>query len=370
MAYEIISGDCHLDPEYLPPETFVERAPASMKERVPRVVEKDGGAYWMAGEQTLGLWGAAYLKQNLARTRRGQAMLAAGFAEEGLHPSDPDKRIEDMERDGVDAELIYGPLRRWKYMASVDPDLGQMVCSLYNDYIAEFCASRPGRFYALAAVPPDDLEAIVSEIERAAGLNLSGLEVALHDPDKPAWDAYWDPLWAAAARHRLPVHIHIPAARDRIEASTSLTDRAAWMSSMPMNMGYTLASIILGGVLDRHPEAQVVMAESGIGWVPYLLDRMDYEWADSYDQWKDLTPTPPSETFRKQGYATFQQDEAGPQLAALYPDNFIWGSDYPHLDGVWPDSAAILSKTMDSLDADLRRKLTRDNAARLYRMNV
>ena len=369
MPHDIISADCHLDPEYLPPEVFVERAPTGMQDRVPRVIEKDGASYWMTGDQTLGLWGSAYLKQNLARTRRGQAMLAAGFAE-GLRPSDPDKRIEDMERDGVDAELIYGPLRRWKYMATVEPDLAQVVCSIYNEFMAELCASRPGRFYALAAVPPDDLEAIVSEIDHAAELKLSGLEVSLHDPDKPAWDSYWDPLWEAAARHRLPVHIHIPAARDRIAASTSLADRAAWMSSMPMNMGYTLASIIFGGVLDRHPQAQVVMAESGTGWIPYLIARMDYEWEDSYDQWKDLTPNPPSEAFRRQVYATFQEDVAGPQLASMYPDNFLWGSDYPHLDGVWPDSAAILEKTMGSLDPALKRKMTRDNAAALYRMKV
>ena len=152
----------YLDPEYLRPETFVERAPTKMKDRMPRVVEKDGGAYWMAGEQTLGAWGATQMKANLERTRRGQAMLAAGFVVEDLRPSDPDKRIEDLERDGVDAELIYGPLRRWRYMTTVEPQLGQLVCSLYNEFIAELCASRPGRFYALAAVPPDDLEAIVN----------------------------------------------------------------------------------------------------------------------------------------------------------------------------------------------------------------
>src|SRR5205807_2482865 len=101
--------------------------------------------------------------------------------------------------------------------------------------------------------------------------------------------------------------------------------------------------------LERHPDLQVVIAESGTGWVPYLLDRMDYEWQDSYADWKDLCSIPPSELFRRQMFATFQEDHIGPQLAHLYPDNFMWGSDYPHADGLWPDSQQKIQETMSRL---------------------
>ena len=78
----------------------------------------------------------------------------------------------------------------------------------------------------------------------------------------------------------------------------------------------------------------------------------------------------PSELFRRQMYATFQEDAIGPQLAHLYPKNFMWGSDYPHADGIWPDSHAIITRTMGELDGALRTRIVRDNAVELYKMSA
>jgi predicted TIM-barrel fold metal-dependent hydrolase len=367
MPYRIISADCHMDSEFLPRDTFTARVPGSLKERVPQVRDTGDRTTWFAGDVKLGDWGFYRTKARVNVGKRSAAMLAAGFDPEQLRPSNPALRIEDQDRDGVDAELLYGPLRRWKYLAPLPPDAAAATCAAYNQWIAEFCASRPGRFFALGGVPIDDVQAIVRELRHIAELGLAGAEVPFTG-STPVWDPSWEPLWAAAADLDVPIHVHVPAVPTTI--NPALPSRAVFLCTSPMNLKDTLASVIFSGALERHPNLKVVMAESGTGWIPYLLDRMDYEWEDAYVDWKALCATKPSEQFRRQMFATFQEDHIGPQLAHLYPDSFMWGSDYPHADGIWPDSQQKIRETMGRLDEGLRTKLLRDNAARLYHIDV
>ena len=110
---------------------------------------------------------------------------------------------------------------------------------------------------------------------------------------------------------------------------------------------------------------RVVIGESGIGWIPYVLDHMDLEWED---QFKDLTlRMRPSEYWRRQCRATYQTDRIGIKLLdELGADTVMWGSDFPHPDGVWPDSQEFIRRELEHLPADLRRKIVFDNAAMLY----
>jgi predicted TIM-barrel fold metal-dependent hydrolase len=126
-----------------------------------------------------------------------------------------------------------------------------------------------------------------------------------------------------------------------------------------------LAAILLCGALERYPALKVVMAESHIGWIPYLLDRLDMKFKEG--MYKDLIGTQPSELFKRQVWATFQDDRVGALLAKDYgADSFCWASDYPHADGIFPDSQSFIRDTMGQLDDDLRIKLTFSNAVKLY----
>jgi predicted TIM-barrel fold metal-dependent hydrolase len=130
-------------------------------------------------------------------------------------------------------------------------------------------------------------------------------------------------------------------------------------------MAAVLTAVIFGGVLERHPRLRVVLGEAGIGWIPYVLWRMDAEWED---QFKDLSLTmPPSEYWRRQCWATYQTDPVGLKLLdELGADKIMWGSDFPHPDGVWPDSREYVEREMGHLPADVRHKIVCENAARLY----
>jgi predicted TIM-barrel fold metal-dependent hydrolase len=129
-----------------------------------------------------------------------------------------------------------------------------------------------------------------------------------------------------------------------------------------------LSAIVFGGVLERYPNVRVVIGESGIGWLPYALERLDYEWED---QFQDLIPKPPSEYWQRQMYATFQVDRTGLlNLAGIGEDTIMWGNDFPHPDGTWPDSREILAPQLEGLAPGVIRKIVCDNAARLYGFEV
>jgi predicted TIM-barrel fold metal-dependent hydrolase len=110
---------------------------------------------------------------------------------------------------------------------------------------------------------------------------------------------------------------------------------------------------------------KVVIGESGLGWIPYVLERMDYEWEDQF-RGLELTMKP-SEYWHRQMFATFQVDETGIALLdRIGEDNVMWGSDFPHPDGVWPDSREYIERQLGHLHPGVRRKLVYENAARLY----
>ena len=127
--------------------------------------------------------------------------------------------------------------------------------------------------------------------------------------------------------------------------------------------------IIYGGVLEAHPKLKIVVGESGIGWIPYILDHMDLEWED---QFKDLTLTmKPSEYWKRQCFATYQSDPIGLRLLdILGEDNVMWGSDFPHPDGVWPDSQDFIEREFADVPVAIKEKIICNNAATLYRFNA
>ena len=108
-----------------------------------------------------------------------------------------------------------------------------------------------------------------------------------------------------------------------------------------------------------------MIGESGIGWIPYVLEHMDLEWED---QFHDLSLTmKPSDYWRRQCAATYQTDRIGIKLLdELGTENVMWGSDFPHPDGIWPDSQAFINRELGHLPENVRRKIVCDNAAALY----
>ncbi len=377
MQYTVISADCHIDLIWLPPDLFTANASAAMRDRMPYVTDGDKGPVWVSrGGANFGLqngMGSAGREYVPGQIHRSDRMAETGLYDDGRKGirrlTDPDLRIKDQDRDGVQAEVLFGILGASERLN--DPPAAIEMMRIYNTWLADFCASYPDRFAGLASIPNHDVAAAVAEIERVAKLGtLRGLEVANSVNLKPLFHPDWNPLWQAANDCGLPVHFHtIGGKKPDIEGLAPLQQRqsfAVFITGFQLEMARLLMEVIYGGVLEAYPDLKLVIAESGIGWIPYILEHMDLEWED---QFKDLTlKMKPSGYWRRQCRATYQSDPVGLRLLdILGEENVMWGSDFPHPDGIWPDSQAFIERELGHLPAATRRKVVCENAAKFYR---
>ena len=196
MRYTRISADCHIDLPWLPPDLFTSNASAAMRDRMPRVAEDPKGPRW--GTKTgatfglvngMGSAGREYIPGQIHRSDR---MASTGLYEDGKRGirrlTDPELRLKDQDRDGVQAEVLYGILGA--SMRMKDPEAAAEVIRIYNEWLADFCKAHPERFAGLACIPNAPVAFAVEEIERVARRGgLRGLDVA-NAPEMPAlWDS-------------------------------------------------------------------------------------------------------------------------------------------------------------------------------------
>jgi predicted TIM-barrel fold metal-dependent hydrolase len=123
-------------------------------------------------------------------------------------------------------------------------------------------------------------------------------------------------------------------------------------------------------VLDRHPTLQVVSVESGLGWVPFLLEGLDYEVRECAPGIAEHLSLPPSAYFRRQVHACywFERDSLRGALDTLGADNILFETDFPHPTCLYPDSLARGAEALAGLQPEERRKILSTNAATLYRI--
>jgi predicted TIM-barrel fold metal-dependent hydrolase len=376
MRYQRISADCHIDLPWIPPDLFTANASALLKDRMPFVKEGPDGPFWTSRNGTsFGLWGGvgpAGSKYEAGKHHRVDVMASTGLYDDGrkgiARPTDPTLRARDMDRDGVQAEVIYGILGAATRLN--DHEAATEMFHIYNDWLVDFCGHDPDRFIGLACLPYGDIDAAVAEVHRVAKLGFKGIELSCSWEMEPMWHPQWEPLWAAIDEVGIPLHFHTfpsvsPALREQY---TGLTQRALMYSGLCL-FQLTLANILTAlmgrAVFERYPNVKIAFGESGIGWIPYVLDRMDFEYEDQY---KDLPlKLKPSEYWRRQCKATFQYDRVGTKLIdEMGVETLMWGSDYPHPDGVWPESEKYIGEQFKHLPEDVTRKMTCENAGRFY----
>jgi predicted TIM-barrel fold metal-dependent hydrolase len=364
MSYRIIDADSHVNS---PPDLYQSRVPAKYRARAPRLVEREGHDAWVVedGEpKPLTILSAA-----AGKTRDELRKRVIRFAEMLPGAYDPRARLEALDQDGIDAQALYGD----GAMGAKDPELRTVLCRAYNDWLAEFCQVAPERYLGLAVLPIHDPAAAVHEIERAAALGgIRGFFVGHDGADFPLTDDSYDRVWAAAAATHRPVSVHIGggalARRNLLHAKQPPPGMLeAFVSLAPMAVAETIATLIFGGVLERHPSLRIVIAEGGIGWLAYFLERMDHVMRKQGAWARSTLREPPSFYFHRQILATFEEDRAGMRTYDLIGhENILWSSDYPHSDTTWPNSRAAIAEHFGALPERARFAMTCGNAARVY----
>jgi predicted TIM-barrel fold metal-dependent hydrolase len=358
-GHRIYSCDDHLDVWSAPRDLWTARLPAKYREIGPRVVERKGMHVWMVGDRPMGPSGRSIIPSALDRVD--------DIADDGFRPSDPALRLQDMERDGIWASVVYGPAALFAFPIQ-DPEHMRAALGAWNDWAAEvFNAHAKDRLFALPFLPTGSPADAVAELHRCAARGHRGAVVSPFEADVA--DPAWDLLWAAAAEASLPISFHIGGG-GRIRPHEGGWKIAGYAAIAPLQLDEPLSAMVFSGALERNPGLQLVLAESGVGWLPYFVARMDATFE------KHAAPHPeysirtrPSELFRRQVFATFEEEPFGPELIPLLgPDNFMWACDYPHPDSTWPESRRAIEHALGKLAPEAVRKVTGENCRALYKL--
>ncbi len=378
MDYDLISVDDHIDLPYLPADLWSRRLPASLRDRGPRVVEEEHGYAWVCDGVRWGGWAGGPVKGPRPPRDFQTALERGGVDVPGvLRPTIPELRLADMTRDGIEASFMFGPIQAF---ACDDPELRRAIHRAYNDWLVELCSAAPTRLYGVAALPggPGDRDAAVAELRRiAAETDLKQVNFLVGEANQ-LYTAEWEPLWAAAEETGLVVSFHVGGGAAGQNLATRSGERPAnaffFSKAFITTFIDTFHGLLAEGVLDRHPGARVLLAEVGLGWLPWLVHDMDYRYARLVDRRSYWEPRggihltmPPSEIWKRNIWVTFQDDPVGlAQLEFCNEDHLLWASDYPHPDSTFPDSRAVAASQMSRLTPGQRRKILRDNARALY----
>ncbi|MEE2980849.1 MAG: amidohydrolase family protein [Pseudomonadota bacterium] len=378
MTERIISADSHIvEPadfwtRYMDPE-FADRAPRAR-------ADEDGVVEFLVdGDTVLGSVGAP--SQAGVRFDDPSAVTFEGTWDE-VRPgcADPGPRLADMERDGVDGEVIFPTLGARIYGVIRGP-LRQACFRAGNDWlINDFCAADPNRFKGLALLDPDDVPAAVAELTRCVEAGLAGAMIPTYPgEDWPYFHGDYDPLWAAAQDLDAPLTFHIaatcagPGQISVFTSEWSAPDAAAYSSTQDYWVRRSLGSMIFAGVFERFPGLRVAVVEHELSWAPYFLEKMDvtYKELSQTAPYRFKNQVLPSDFFRSQIFCTFQEDKRGVDILSdmIGTETLMFGSDYPHAESTWPRSRQFIDDMLAGVDQDVRRKLVCDNVAGLFKFN-
>ena len=376
MAANMISADDHIDLGYLPSDLFLERLPAKYKDRGPRVEERNGREMWVCDGAVWGDWrrGRWYQMENRVKVALDRVDFDGNF---GIRPTTPELRLEDMERDGVKFSVMYPPIFG---MRMEDRDLGVAVVQAYNDWAAEFEACAPDNFRVVAQLLPDDPDGSTAEMLRCAEMGVRQVNFLVGTVSSHMYQPEWDGFWDVAEANNIVVNYHVggPTRTGGFlarEAPEEETRKPAF--GMGLGEGSTVffapfVGLFSYGVLERRPNLRLVLAESGTGWIPFQVQEMDYRMEQALER-RNPADYPlkkmPSEVFKQQVWATYQQDLVGLNLIPFFGDgHMMWASDYPHPDSTWPNSMAVVDREMAHLSAEMRQRITHDNAKAFYNL--
>lgn len=379
---KIIDADTHLSE---PHDLWTSRAPARLKRRVPRVEQFGDRRAWVIDQDiVLGgpMSGASPISVIRKDGSKSRSLEFFGWQIEDIHPGSyaVAERLAVMDASNIHAQIVYNNILGFggQQAGKVDAELRLASIEIFNDAMAEMQAESKGRLFPMALLPWWDVRQSVRETERVHRMGLRGVNIN-SDPHNQQGvpdlaDPHWDPLWATCAGLGMPVNFHIGASDSALEwfgssfwPSESPDVRFAIGSSMLFfGNARVMANILLSGILDRHPTIKFVSVESGIGWIPFLLETLEYQLAENAAGHRfALTP---AEYFARNIYACFwfERRNIAESIRQVGVDNVLFETDFPHPTCLYPDPLAHAAPGLAALDVASRRKILSENAARVY----
>lgn len=375
---KLISADSHVNE---PAELWEAHIDHAFRDRAPRVVDnlpgRQPGSYLvLEGIPPIHLtqgFGAGKKPEELPQFFRQST-----YKDARRGGWDPAARLQDMDLDGVEVEVIYTTLGFRQFWFK-DAALQQACFRAYNDWLAEMCSYAPQRLVGLALISLYDIEAAVKELHRCRKIGLKGALIWASPPeDLPYSDPLYDPFWTAAQDLRMPLSLHaITGMGPESQATRAMgreikrLDRYIRAVTGADEVKRSLTVFIFSGVLERFPALKLVSAENNVGWLPFTIQR----WDQAQQSARYMHPTDlklkPSEYFQRQIYATFIDDPVGVRIRhEVGVDNIMWSSDYPHTASTWPHSQDVIARDFKDVPAAEKWKIVRQNTIKLYDLDL
>ena len=381
---KIIDTDSHWSEPY---DLWTSRAPAKYRDRVPRMAERDGKRRWWFDDSIpIGLPIASSVVDPDGQKVTGTVFF--DFDNEMVHRAsyDAEARVAMLDELGLDAQIMYPNVAGFgnqNFLKSPDDALRLISVEIYNDALAEFQEASGQRVFGMALLPWWDLDAAVREIERCHANGLRGIvtcsnpeEAGLPDMAMP----HWDPVWQVCSDLSMPVNFHIGSSKGNLD----YYGKAPWPSFGPerrlavgsanlfMGNARVVGNMIYSGVPERFPDVKFVSVESGVGWLPFFLEVLDHQMAETAPNELAELSMLPSDYFRRQFYGCFwfERSTVRPTLEYVGAQSLMFETDFPHPTCLYPRDDHDLAKALEGIPhADIERIMSL-NAAELYRIDI
>jgi predicted TIM-barrel fold metal-dependent hydrolase len=372
-----------------PPDLWTSRVSAKWRDEVPRVDPhpETGIERWHVGD----IWLPAAASSAHAGWREYAPKLPQRWDDIEPGSYDARARLRRLDELGIYAQTLYPNILAFNtgVFIGMEPEAGLVCTRAYNDFLVDFASADPQRLIPIAMVPFWDVEASVAEIKRCADAGHRGILLA-NQYEKiglPSFvDPHWDPIYATAQDLELPVNFHAgfgtsPKPRDTvadIDAFGKWTGdigalAASVVTTMMNSNARALGTILTSGFCERFPRLKLVSVESGMGYLPFLLNSLDWHFV-GYGVHRTGRRLP-SDTFREQCYGTFWFETATLGLLEQYPGNFMFSTDYPHPTSLVPGPTSPadsprdhIAKHFEVVPGDVARKALWENAVAVYKL--
>jgi predicted TIM-barrel fold metal-dependent hydrolase len=393
----IIDCDAHFTE---PPDLWTSRAAASIKDRVPVMRTLDGTSSWYLGDKVLSSIGGNTLQRGDAKqlgtlcVQPWEDVAESSWSVEG--------RLALLDKMGIHAQILYPNAIGFasNTMFSIaDLEQRSVIQHIYNDFLLDVQHESGNRLFPQAVLPVWDMDLTLKEMTRLRQQGMTGFTISdkPHAVGLPDLDApYFAPMWALANEMGTVFNFHIGSGfgprgdDDPVMAQIIRTGNPVyapnpelyWESFGPqrrlailatqfyMSNARIIVNLCMSNIFDRYPNVRIASAESGIGWVPFILEAMEYQLDEMVTDPVEVTlqERRPREYFQDHIYVTFWFEKVGPMK--LIPDigvnNVLVETDVPHPTCIYPGARQRLAEVMATLDPPVRRRVLQDNAAELY----
>ena len=377
--YSLFSADSHLE---ISPSRWTDRVPEKYRDRAPRLIKlPNGGDGIIVEGQPVYVLGLAVA----GRPYEQHQLTGLNYATSAGSGS-PEQRLQEQDRDGIDGEVLYtsaGNLSFWRGIRNDDAYLA--VIHAYNQFLAEeYTAVNRDRLIAMGCIPTHSVDAAIAEMGYCAKAGLKGVLINTLPSGKLYPTPEDDRFWAASLDLNMPVTVHVGLARtdgplfkyDKTPGEVAFGgDPIRVLTRFAGTSGLNAVQLVLSGIFDRYLKLKIYWAETQMGWLPYFYEQLDdvYKrsrfWMERDFGVKALKKAP-SAYVREHCYWGFIYDPIGIRLRYdVGVDKIMWGNDFPHSAGDWPNSKRVIEDMFSGVAQVERAKILVDNAVDFFHLN-